>query len=203
MSSGRLAESHTTKLSFAVVLRDEYSQGDPIGRIDVSLKEVAKKVVMNAGRYYIFLDLPVGRYTAQVRSDYFFEESAQIDTASHSPDEPVLIELRPRPCYPFPHGETLIRGVIRNDSGDPVPGAKISLSVGERRLATESTEKGEFAVYFGPLDEEEILKDDVTGRYYVRGTIGRRVVLQVIFGSLTSNLEIDGVEVGKTNTIKR
>ena len=198
------AESRAKKLSFAVALRDGYTQGDPIGRIEASLKGMGKKGVMNASRYHLFIDMPDGIYIAQVRSDYYFEEqSAQIDTSSHSPKDPVLMVLRPRPCYPFPYGETLIRGIIRNSNGNPVAGAKVGLDVGERWLEAECTEKGEFAIFFQPLNEEETLKDSETGKYYIKGRDGKKVILQISYDNVTENLEVDEVMVGETNILRK
>jgi len=198
------AESRAKKLSFAVALRDGYTQGDPIGRIEASLKGMGKKGVMNASRYHLFIDMPDGIYTVQVRSDYYFEEqSAQIDTSSHSPEDPVLMVLRPRPCYPFPYGETLIRGIVRDGNGSSVAGAKVGLDLGERRIEAECTEMGEFAIFFGPLNEEETLKDGETGNHYIKGEDGKKVVLQISYDNVTKDLEVDEVVIGETNIIRK
>lgn len=72
-------ERHTTKLSFAVSLQDDYSKGKPRGRVEVSLKDRKEKAIRNLSSYYLFLDLPDGTYTVQVRSDYYFDEESDIN----------------------------------------------------------------------------------------------------------------------------
>ena len=72
-------ERQTAKLSFAVFLQDVYSRGKPIGRVDVSLKDRKEKAIRNLSSYYLFLDLPDGTYTVQVKSDYYFDEESDIN----------------------------------------------------------------------------------------------------------------------------
>ncbi len=67
-------ERHSTKLSLAVSLLDDYSKAKPIGRVEVSLKGRKEKPVKNLSSYYLFLDLLDDAYTVQVRSDYYFDE---------------------------------------------------------------------------------------------------------------------------------
>ena len=42
--------------------------------VDVSLKDRKEKPIRNLSSYYLFLDLPDGTYTVQVRSDYYFDD---------------------------------------------------------------------------------------------------------------------------------
>ena len=71
-------ERHITKLAFAVSLLDDYSKGEPIGRVEVSLKDIEEKAIRNLSSYYLFLNLSNGTYTVQVRSDYYFDEESDI-----------------------------------------------------------------------------------------------------------------------------
>jgi hypothetical protein len=105
-------ERHSTKLSLAVSLLDDYSKGKPIGRVDVSLKGRKEKTVKNLSSYYLFLDLPDDTYTIRVRSDYYFDEELDIGIAGFK--EPTAINLKPKPSYPFSAGATLIRGAVAN-----------------------------------------------------------------------------------------
>lgn len=105
-------ERHSTKLSLAVSLLDDYYKGKPIGRVDVSLKSRKEKPIKNLSSYYLFLDLPDDTYTVQVRSDYYFDEDLDIDLAGFK--EPTAINLKPKPSYPFSQGATLIRGAVAN-----------------------------------------------------------------------------------------
>nr|CBH39148.1 conserved hypothetical protein [uncultured archaeon] len=105
-------ERHSTKLSLAVSLLDDYSKGKPIGRVEVSLKGRKEKPVKNLSSYYLFLKLPDDSYTVQVRSDFYFDEELDIDLAGFK--EPTAINLKPKPSYPFSAGATLIRGAVAN-----------------------------------------------------------------------------------------
>ena len=105
-------ERHSTKLAFAVSLLDDYSKGKPIGWVEVSLKGRKEKTVKNLSSYCLFFDLPDGTYTVQVRSDYYFDEELDIYLAGFK--EPVIINLKPKPSYPFSAGATLIRGAVAN-----------------------------------------------------------------------------------------
>ncbi len=105
-------ERHSTKLSLAVSLLDDYSKGKPIGRVEVSLEGRKEKPVKNLSSYYLFLDLPDDAYTVQVGSDYYFDEELDIYLAGFK--EPTAINLKPKPSYPFSQGATLIRGAVAN-----------------------------------------------------------------------------------------
>ena len=75
-------ERHSTKLSLAVSLLDDYSKGKPIGRVEVSLKGRKEKTIKNLSSYYLFFELPDDTYTVHVRSDYYFDEELDIDISS-------------------------------------------------------------------------------------------------------------------------
>jgi len=54
-------EHHSTKLSLAVFILDDYTGKNAIGRVNVSLKgqeEKPVKPVKNPSSYYLFLNLP-------------------------------------------------------------------------------------------------------------------------------------------------
>jgi hypothetical protein len=71
-------ERHSTELSLAVSLMDDYSKGKPIGRVEVSLKDRKEKPIRNLSSYYLFLDLSDGTYTVHVKSDYYFDEASDV-----------------------------------------------------------------------------------------------------------------------------
>lgn len=105
-------ERHSTKLSLAVSLLDDYSKREPIGGVDVSLEGRKEKGIRNLSFYYLFLDLPDDSYTVQVGSDFYFDEELDIDLAGFG--GPTAINLKPKPSYPFSAGATLIRGAVAN-----------------------------------------------------------------------------------------
>jgi hypothetical protein len=181
-------ERHSTKLSLAVSLLDDYSKGKPIGRVEVSLK----------GRKEKPLDLPDGSYTIRVRSDYYFDEDSDPITLSQlDPKNPIAnITLKPKPSYPFPPGATLIRGKVYDSAGEAVSGAKVR--VRGKDVENKTTEEGEFALYFGPLTEDEIIID--SGKRFVMGDSDKTLHLEVEYDSVIETIEFEAEE-GKTTSV--
>jgi len=187
-------ERHSTELAFAVRLVDDFSNREPIGGVDVSLKDRKKKPVKNISSYYLFLDLPDDSYTVQVRSDYYFDEELD-STAELDAKNPVVnITLKPKPSYPFPPGATLIRGKVYASGGEAVSGAKVRVK--EKGVENKTTEKGEFVLYFGPLIEDEII--EVDGKRFVKGDDDKIIHLEVEYEGVTKTM---GLEVGEGKTI--
>nr|QNO51038.1 hypothetical protein EDLMLJLI_00031 [Methanosarcinales archaeon ANME-1 ERB6] len=189
-------ERYTTRLSFAVVLLDDYSRGKPIGRVDVSLKKRKRKPIKNLSSYYLFLDLPDGTYTVQVRSDYYFDEdSGAINPVELDPKNPVVnITLKPNPSYPFPPGATLIRGKVCDSAGKAVSGAKVKAKGWD--VENKTRERGEFVLYFEPLTEDEIITEG--GKRFVKGDGDKIIHLEV--DGVTEPIELEAEE-GKTTSV--
>ena len=187
-------ERHSTKLAFAVLLVDDFSNREPIGGIDVSLKDRKEKPVKNISSYYLFLDLPDDSYTVQVRSDYYFDEELDTTAELDAKNPVVNITLKPKPSYPFPPGATLIRGKVYASGGEAVSGAKVRVK--EKGVENKTTEKGEFVLYFGPLIEDEII--EVDGKRFVKGDEDKILHLEVEYEGVTKTM---GLEVGEGKTI--
>jgi hypothetical protein len=187
-------ERHSTKLSLAVSLLDDYSRGKPIGRVDVSLKGRKEKTVKNLSSYYLFLDLPDDTYTIRVRSDYYFDEELDIDLAGFK--EPTAINLKPKPSYPFSQGATLIRGNVYDSAGKAVSDAKVKVK--GKDVENKTTERGEFVLYFEPLTEDEIITEG--GKRFVKGDDDKIIHLEVEYDGVTETVEL-GAEEGKTISV--
>lgn len=188
-------ERHTAKLSFAVSLLDDYSKGTPIGHVEVCLKGRKEKPIKNLSSYYLFLNLPDDSYIVQARSEYYFDEDLEVNTTGRDPKNPVIIILKPKPSYPFPPGATLIRGVVYDSAEKAVPGAKVRVK--GRDVESKTTEHGEFVLYFGPLTEDEILKED--GKRFIKGN-GDKITLEVTYDGETKSGELEAEE-GKTTSV--
>ena len=187
-------ERHSTKLAFVVLLVDDFSNREPIGGVDVSLKDRKEKPVKNISSYYLFLDLPDDSYTVQVRSDYYFDEELDTTAELDAKNPVVNITLKPKPSYPFPPGATLIRGKVYDSGGEAVSGAKVRVK--EKGIENKTTEKGEFVLYFGPLTEDEIIRED--GKRFVKGDDDKIIHLEVEYEGVTKTM---GLEVGEGKTI--
>lgn len=205
-------ESEISKLSLAVYLKDEYSKGDAIGDISVSIKGLEKKPLKNQGSNYLFLDLPQGKYAVSAKpgryGHYFDADSGPVDVPPQrpvgSPGTPppppwaeVTITLQPKPSYSFPPGETMIRGILwekDNDGKKPVPNA--TLSWAGRKAVGRTTEKGEFVIYFmGSIEPVAItspqgeppLKTDKSLKWYVKGDQGTALEFEVTRASTSGS----------------
>lgn len=114
------------RVSIAVCLTDDYAPGQPIGRINILIKDRNISSIRNPSGYYVFTDLPAGVYGLVVESDYYFTEEIDVDTGALAPVSPVVnITLQPNSAYPFPGGSTSVRSVVRDSGGNAVQGASV------------------------------------------------------------------------------
>jgi hypothetical protein len=204
MSNGSLVEneileSDTTRLSLAVSLQDRFSKTEPIGRTDVQIPGL-KKPLRNPSSYYLFLDLPAGDYLLQVRSDYYFDQDeGPIKIGAQGLKDPLVITLLPGPSYPFPPGETLVRGILRDLNQNPIPHAHLSW---KDKFESMTSEKGEFVIYFGVLTENDVI--EVNHKKFVKGDLDETINMKIIKSDGSESiLQISDVEVGKTKSIKK
>lgn len=184
-------EKQVRKLSFAVILVDDYSGKDPIGKVNLSLKDKKVKPIITPSSYYAFIDLPPEIYTVQVTNDYYFDSNLTLDLKSgqFDPGIPFVIKLKPNPAYPFPFGATLVRGMLW-DSDDPMTRKTIASAdiSGECsginfKLETETTEKGEFVFYF---NQNEIKKNKINEQ-----------IMEISFGAVKGSCTVIESEIKK------
>lgn len=197
-------ETKVTKLSLAIYLQDGYSGEMAKGQVDVSIKEVEKKPVKNPSSYYLFLCLPVGDYNLHVKSEYYFDFDKDIKiTEDRDPRVPFEANLEPKPYYPFPPGETLVRGVLQDSDNKPMQNVGLNWKSGKGEGRT--TETGEFVMYFKGLSEEDIQVKG--GKRFLKegpGDCDACVLsIKIEQGNSPKTLEISNVEVGRTNLVKK
>lgn len=189
-----LINKRISKLSFAVSLQDDYLKAGPIGKIKLSLKETDKSPVLNPSLYYVFLNLPKGTYTILTTSEYYFDESTSVTVEDNPLKNPIKIILKPRPSYPFPEGETLVRGILRDKDGCLASFAKLSYKAANKEFMTFSTDRGEFVLYFGALMKNDTIKE--SGKHFVKGDGGKRISIRTEIAGLIKDFEISQIEVG-------
>jgi hypothetical protein len=206
METGKtLLEDRLHRLSRALYFKDAYSGGSPTGQIDVYLKGTDKKAIKNSSSYYLFLNLPPGSYSAKVISENYFSENHDFEIKGGTPLESPAhkaseISLMPRPSYPFPSGETLVRGTLRQGE-KPVSNAWISgkiADLGSRDFRALTDERGEFALFFGVLTDYNVV--NAGPKFYVKGTIagdGKSIGIKI---NNTIDKIISNIEVGKINS---
>lgn len=192
-------QTFTTRLSLAVSLIDEYTGKQPIGPVKVYLEGQELKHVKNRSGYYLFLDLPGNEYQVRVEAEYYFEDGTAVNLPDLDPKNPVVqFKLKPRPCYPFSNGTTLIRGMVRDIEENAAPGASVEI-VG-KDVSNITTEKGEFVLYFKGLTEEDIIKEG--NKRFVRGNGGKTVHLEATHDAKTGKKDLKEVREGQTTALK-
>ena len=199
-----LINKRITSLSFAVTLMDDYSTMSPVGKIEQHLDILDKSPVVNPSNYFVYLNLPAGVYIILTKSEYYFDDSTAVPLKSIPMKSPIAITLKPMPNYPFPLGETLVRGILRDKVSNPIPGARLSYEIPTRGFDTFTTEKGEFVLYFGVLKWNNIKKEtDATTdeiKYFVKSKDDtKKLTIQADYNGSVGSFELDGVEAGRTN----
>jgi len=187
-------EQHSTRLSLAVSVVDDYTDRHLTGDVELALAE--KRALVNPSGYYLFLDVADGNYILKVQADYYF--SQEQDVTLPLSGEPVIeLTLKLTPAYPFPRGATLIRGIVRDTDGKPVSEATVEV-VG-KGIENKTTEEGEFVLYFKNLTEEDIIK--IGGKRYVRRNGRRRLMVRASHPDYRSKMESTEVEEGRTASL--
>jgi hypothetical protein len=195
-----LDEKIVTTVSLAVILHDDFASGkQPIGKIKVSLQEQERQAFQNLSGYYLFTNVEGDTHTIQVTSDYYFDpEEEEVVLSSLDSKNPVVdITLKPMPFYPFPPGTTLMKGVVKNSSGEAVSGATVTVE--SPALETQTTEKGEFVFYFTGLTEDDII--EVNNQKFVRGNGDQTITLEVTHPDYTSKQVQIEAEESKTTSV--
>jgi hypothetical protein len=193
-------QTFTTRLSLAVSLIDEYTGKQPIGQVKVFLEGQESKNVKNRSGYYLFLDLPGNEYQVRVEAEYYFAGGTAVNLPDLDPKNPVKqLKLKPRPCYPFSHGTTLIRGMVRDIEENAVPGAAVEIT--GKNVSNISTEKGEFVLYFKGLTEEDIIKEG--SKRFVKGNGGKQVKVHAAYEAKTGTVKLKEVEEGRITVLEK
>lgn len=146
MSDRRTARTEVgtwiTTLSLAVVLEDGFTNESPVRSPEVRLEGIDVEPVTTPSGYQVFLDLPADPVTVVVdgRNPFLDERREAVDVidlsdpnADVDPADPEslpveTVVLRPAPSYRFPSGATVVRGVVRTASDEPVSDATVSIA---------------------------------------------------------------------------
>ncbi len=146
--------------ALVVILTDGFSGGPPSPESRVIIGDSRFQAIRNLSGFHVFTRTPWGEtFEVRVYCDDFFPGSLTLtpeDIAKLDPKNPVVkMTLEPLPSYPFPGGTTLVRGMVKNSAGRPIAGARLE-TVG-KYPGTQTTQKGEFALFFTGITEDDIL----------------------------------------------
>ncbi|MFV1950669.1 MAG: hypothetical protein ACC630_01735 [Nitrospinota bacterium] len=100
----KLLEKRKTRLSMAILPKDAFSPEEEIkGDYEIRLKGNGRHPLKHRTGYFLFLDLPEGKYTVIIESRFYIKTEVEIDTKDLNPKMPVAeIALTPNTDYPFP-----------------------------------------------------------------------------------------------------
>lgn len=185
-------------LSLIVDLKDHFTGGKPVGDIKVVLENHTIKTAKNLSGYYLFFKVPVGAFHIRFQSEYYFTWEADVNIPEPVPgkEHPVkTVTLQPKPCYPFPSGTTLIRGMVTDAQGNFLAG----VGVEGAQVPAVTTSRGEFACYYkGLTDDDVVLKN---GKRFLKGKKGI-ISLQVSHNSLSGEVDVIDVAVGEVRVLE-
>lgn len=121
-------EIRTIKLSLSVLLKNEFWKDSLIiGDVYFHFNEKRYDYSNVSNGWYVFTNIPIGKATLKIFSSFYFLATFQVEIV----DPPSLEEscyifyLTPRPNYPFPEDASLIRGLVCDESNQPLEDAQI------------------------------------------------------------------------------
>ncbi|MGB9927652.1 MAG: hypothetical protein ACPK85_04535 [Methanosarcina sp.] len=197
-----LVETAISKVSLVVRLTDNYTSESPIGKMELSLQDhmgYERKPIRIAGGYYIFCNLSQDSYTILVKGDkYYFDKKESVSPSDLENQTPFIknISLDPAPSYAFSPHATLIRGALLDSQGKGISEAVLEIKGKNENF--QITEKGEFAIYFEGLKENEVEKVERKNLVKINGKNPILEVKHPDFGKKTKSVE---VEEGKTVSV--
>lgn len=189
-------------LKLVVSLIDRFTRRTPIGDTRLSVNEQTIKVSKNLSGDYLFSNVPGNMVQIRVESDFYFPLEKEITVPPPDPESnpkpPVeTMELQPKPCYPFPGGTTLIRGMVEDSQENLLPGAKVSTTV--PAFGTLTTARGEFVCYYTGLRDEDI--DIIDGKRILKGGEGNTISLLVTYDTLSGGDDLPEVKEGEVTVL--
>ncbi len=174
--SFRVVETQKKSVIFVVQLIDDYTGTKVIGDIQVAFSG-PKRPVRSLEGDYCFFTVQDGQYEITIDSEWYFSKTFVVDTASIN-DESFKKEVRliPRPCYPFPHYATLLRGTLRGDT--PFEEAELEVTSPDLPgffFSTWTDTGGDFVLY---IQSPEIRKINIVFKHK-QYTVAQRQNVQV------------------------
>ena len=144
--------------------RDLVTGDRVLGPLKIGLKGVTAEPVAARAGVYCFMDLalPAAKYVVEVRpiswsKARYFEATEELNLVTVPvagqplQRNPVVVQLLPRPEYPFDAQRTLVRGrLVKASDQTAVPSASVGLVLQATDLGTRARtdERGSFAVCF-------------------------------------------------------
>lgn len=204
------AEQWTASLSLVVNPVDGFTGDGPVRGSVVRLESADADPVTTRSGYRVFLDLPAGSVTVVVDGGdrYLDERRENVDVIDLSdPNTEVdptdvatlpveTIELHPAPAYQFPSGATVLRGVVRDASENPVSGATVAIRDIDRAVETDET--GEFVLFVDVQSNDDVTVEE-DGAVMVDENVPMVDVNHPIYGPLSESIDVsEGALVSAT-----
>lgn len=160
------------------------------------------KPLRNLSGYFVFQDLPTGKFTLTASADYFFPLQMPLTVADvvKLGKSPLLtVTLTPSPGYPFPSGATLLRGMARNKQGMAVQGAVITAAGTD--AVTQTAANGEFVLFFRKLTQDRLETNAETGQRFLLTNGGRKIKITANSPKGKASTELDALEAGVSSVL--
>ncbi len=173
----RFLEKDTKRVSLAFRLTDSFNSSAVItSGVEVYLEGVVQRPLHTWEGYIIYMDLPEGEYNVVASGKYYdFFDPLAIDTSTYNPLAGVIaISMRPKVDYPFPDTATLLRGIVKDQAGNPVSGARVEMADESDYAITDSL--GRFVFYFEPENPTMDIALIVSAQGYQAETLSTTVV---------------------------
>jgi hypothetical protein len=209
--SDRLLGSVTAQLSLAVDLVDGFTGRAPVGNPAPGIEGLDVDPMHNPSGYHVFLDLEPGTVTLHVDggthyldetvTDVEIPDPATVDASVPSTLPVETVELAPAPPYRFPAGATVIRGIVRNPGGDPLPGATVNVENRRQEMSTRTDANGEYVLFFDPVTRDDVATADGRTVVEVDGDPPRLVARHPVHGQAASRLAKAGDSVVEEGTL--
>lgn len=195
----------SSQVSFVVEPIDGFTGQIPTGPVQVSIKNSHLKPIRNLSRLYVFRVTPPEAFQLIVQSPHFFTETLSFTPKDiqglDSRNPVIMVNLIPRPSYPFPAGVTLIRGMVRDNGGLPVRGAAVRLA--GKETAARTTEKGEFVFFIKGLTQNDTRVHPETGKRLVFLDNSEVLHLEIVHGKAMAAVEAVNLEEGQSTALKQ
>jgi len=164
-------EKESRRVSLAFQLVDAYSDSVITEAVEVYLTGIVQRPIHTDEGYIIYMDLPAGEYEVKASGRYFdFFESLSLDTTTFNAlTGPHVIQMRPRVDYPFKADATLVRGIVRDQDGVPVAGARVEVVNGTDFAITDAL--GRCVFFFEPATESIDLTLNITASGFQSETV--------------------------------
>lgn len=184
-------ERKLTSVSLVIQLLDDYTAGEALGRVSVTI-DGNRVPVRNPSGYYVFTDLPATTHDVTVEAEFYLPETVAVPSGAPH-DLVTRITLIPNGAYPFSSAATLVRGVVNGAGGEPLADAELQAV----SLLAHASVKAKIGPAGATAGDTDLLLVNIAGqlaagdRLMIRDSNASRIEFCTISGPLPANPAAD------------